>query len=964
MNEPVAGPLKRIIAEVSGSDPSGVHSPEEAALLGARTEAEGGDDVLTHVSPEILQAAQYNLRERIRNSGISKTDQMRLTADVQSADSLDGLNAVDTEFERLMRANATPAAGTAAPSAQATPSAAPATSWTTGSIPVQAAPRAQVSATPPTAPVSPAASPAAPGNSMDAVERNIATLTQQVTVLTQQIAALTQRLAATPAAQAGTPPVPAPGVAPVPATLPDVSTPAGAAQMLDLVNSSVTTLQNRVAAAKRGLEANGTWTEDDERKLGAETDAGVKLQMEQRKRQIDEWKQVIEDSERRLAPFTAAITRQNQQLAATHPPAVVSQADRIRENIGNILHRRERGWKNFLPHWFKMAGASAAAGVSTGILLRFFLGTGSGGLAFAVGAGAGAVSAGARTLVEINAAKKILQTEIDKARTEGNQTLAAQKEEQLAALTFRHWKTWRRALGNIAVGASIGAIGGIGAYEFSQTEMGQSAKAWLLGALPGFGAGKGVGALQAAQNTVPTRAPGVTDVPKLGGRIPADPSVIGPRGPGAMPPVNGPRGTFMPVDPSMNPRIAAETRRMLAINGITLRPDQHVQIIERQGQRLTAIYQDMCVRGNRKPVLIGVVEQRAGAPGATFYRTPATGMVDGAMQNGRRGQSFAEQVQQRSRGGGNASYFDRFGRQQRWTPSNTTFGRGVVGGRPVTDARILNPDFVNRVQGMFGGGRSNVADVAPGFRGRMPQGMPIADAAGPRVSAVPPGVVETIPVEPRGRVVSPDASRFTPRGAAADVLSQTNNNTFSGRAAEIAPLPSDAVRGPQQFAYVSPRAAGFEHVVEPKVSVGNNAWAFMQKSITNYLPQELKGNKAALDGVTQALWQELGKLDATKLSQLGFQNGTNIALIGDKGPGQVLNFTRFFADENLMTNVMRTLQKGDPALFARMAPGLSQAHVEAVKSINPSATTRITEAWEEAARRLGAGAASTNSRTV
>jgi hypothetical protein len=65
--------------------------------------------------------------------------------------------------------------------------------------------------------------------------------------------------------------------------------------------------------------------------------------MEQRKRQIDEWKQVIEDSERRLAPFTAAITRQNQQLAATHPPAVVSQADRIRENIGNILHRRERG---------------------------------------------------------------------------------------------------------------------------------------------------------------------------------------------------------------------------------------------------------------------------------------------------------------------------------------------------------------------------------------------------------------------------------------------------------------------------------------------------------------------------------------------------------------------------------------------------------------------------------------------
>jgi hypothetical protein len=144
-------------------------------------------------------------------------------------------------------------------------------------------------------------------------------------------------------------------------------------------------------------------------------------------------------------------------------------------------------------------------------------------------------------------------------------------------------------------------------------------------------------------------------------------------------------------------------------------------------------------------------------------------------------------------------------------------------------------------------------------------------------------------------------------------------------------------------------------VVEAKVSVGNNAWAFMQKSLATYLPQELRGNKAALDTVTQALWQELGKLDAAKLSQLGFQNGTNIALIGDKGPGQVLNFTRFFADESLMTNVMRTLQKGDPALFAKIAPGLSEAHYEAVKSINPSATTRIIEAWEEAARRLGQG---------
>jgi hypothetical protein len=698
--------------------------------------------------------------------------------------------------------------------------------------------------------------------------------------------------------------------------------------------------------------------------LGTEADTAVKAQMEQRKRQIAEWKQIIEDSERRLAPFTTALVRQDQQLAATHPPAVVAQADRIRENIGNILHRRERGWKNFLPHWFKMAGASAAAGVSTGILLRFFLGAGSGGLAFAVGAGAGAVSAGARTLVEINAAKKIIQGEIEKARTEGNSALAAQKEEQLAALTFKHWKTWRRALGNIVVGAGIGAIGGVGAYEFSQTEMGQSAKAWLLGALPGFGAGKGVGALQAAQNAVPTRAPAVTDVPKLGGRIPADPSMVGPRGPRVVPPINGPRGTFMPVDPSTNPRVIAETRRMLAINGITLRPDQHIQIIERQGQRLTAIYQDICVRGNRKPVLIGVIEQRAGAQGAVFHRTPASAMLDGSGMGGRRGGTFAEQVQQRSgRGGGNASYFDRFGRQQRWTPSNTTFGRGVVGGKPVTDARILNPDFVNRVQGMFGGGRSNVADVTPGFRGRMPAGAPIADAAGPRVSAVPPGVVETIPVTPQGRVVPPDAYRFTPRGAAGDVMPQTNNSTFSGRAAEMAPLPSDAVRGPQQFAYVSPRAAGFEHVVEAKASVGNNAWAFMQKSVAQYLPAELQSNKAALDKMTQALWQELGKLDASRLSQLGFQNGTNIALIGDKGPGQVLNFTRFFADENLMTSVMRTLQKGDPALFAKMAPGLSEAHYEAVKSINPGATTRIIAAWEEAARQMGRAAAQQSLRT-
>lgn len=977
MTEPVAGPLKKIVAEVPGVDPSGIHSPEDAALLGARSEAREDDSVLARVSPDTLQVEQHGLRERIRTSGISAIDQMRLTADVQSADSLDDLNRVDAELERLVRGNSTPAtttapaAGTATPGAQSTPSAATA-AWATGPIRVQATPHAQASAASSMAPVSLAVPPAVPGNSMDTIERNIATLTQQVTALTQHIESLVRQMAATPTPAA-------PGTSPaattlVPASLPDVTTPDGAGRLLDMVNTSVTTLQNRVAAAKRGLEANGTWTDEDQRLLDAETDPDVKSQMGRRKQQISEWKRVIEESERRIAPFTAAIARQEQQIAAAHPPAVVTQADRIRENIGDILHRRERGWKNFLPHWFKMVGTSAAVGVSTGILLRFFFGNAlSGGWASGIGALTGAASAGARSVVEVRAARTILQKEIEKARAEGNESLATQKEEQLQALNFKHWKTWRRALGNVAVGAGIGAIAGLGAYEFYKTEMGQSARAWMLGLVNGVGAGKGVGALsQATQNAVPTKVPqGVTDVPKLGGRIPIDPSMVGPRGPGTVPPVSGPRGTFMPIDPSSNPKALAETRRLLAVNGITLRPDQHVQIVERQGQRLTAIYQDMCARGNRKSVLIGVFEQRNGWPGAKFHPGEAARVLDSVMPNGRRGSTFAEQVQQRSRPGGNASYVGRNGQLQRWTPSNTTFGRGVVGGRPVTDARILNPDFVNRVQGMFGGGRSNVADVTPGFRGRIPGGVPIADAAGPRISAVPPSVVETVPVEPRGRVVPGDAYRFTPRGSVADVSPQTNNNIFSGRAAEVTPLPSDGVPATKQFNYVSPRAAGFEHVVEPKVSVGNNAWAFMQKSLATYMPQELRGNKAALDTVTQALWQELGKLDATKLSQLGFQNGTNIALIGDKGPGQVLNFTRFFADEGLMTNVMRTLQKGDPTLFAKIAPGLSEAHAEAVKSINPSGTTRIIEAWEEAMRRLGQGAqptpqtgnASVNQRT-